>query len=94
MSEGKHVLISGKLHRIKRDKGKNKSKLTTFRPGDRFDATKKELKAFGDLITVWTPHIDVEEVNEVEGSAVTAKSESNPPVSSADDDNITDDSKE
>ncbi len=65
MAAGKHTLRSGKLHR--RDK---KSKLTTsFRPGDRFDATKRELAAFGDCIVPWEAYLSLtrDKVVEVEG---------------------------
>ena len=73
MAAGKHTLRSGKLHR--RDK---KSKLTTsFRPGDRFDATKRELAAFGDCIVTWAAYLSLtsDAVAEVEGddSKPTAK---------------------
>ncbi len=66
MAAGKHTLRSGKLHR--RDK---KSKLTTsFRPGDRFDATKRELVAFGDCIVTWEAYLSLtrDTVTEVEGA--------------------------
>ncbi len=65
MAAGKHTLRSGKLHR--RDK---KTKLTTsFRPGDRFDATERELAAFGDCIVTWPAYLSLtrDAVTEVEG---------------------------
>ena len=65
MAAGKHTLRSGKLHR--RDK---KTKLTTtFRPGDRFDATERELAAFGDCIVTWDAYLSLtrDAVTEVEG---------------------------
>ncbi len=65
MAAGKHTLRSGKLHR--RDK---KTKLTTsFRPGDRFDATERELVAFGDCIVTWAGYLSLtgDKVMEVEG---------------------------
>lgn len=66
MSEGKHVLTGGnKLHRSGKE---NKGKGTVIQPGERFDATKGELKAFGDCIGLYTESL-VEEVDEVEGSA-------------------------
>lgn len=65
MAAGKHTLRSGKLHR--RDK---KAKITTtFRVGDRFDATERELAAFGDCIITWPAYLSLtsDAVAEVEG---------------------------
>jgi len=62
---GKHTLRSGKLHR----RNKKTKITTTFRVGDRFDATERELAAFGDCIVTWPAYLSLtsDAVAEVEG---------------------------
>ena len=75
MAAGKHTLRSGKLH-LPRGKGERFRKI--IRPGDRFDATKSQLAAFGDLIITWPAYLalisdKVEEVESKDASAPTDK---------------------
>ena len=71
MAAGKHTLRSGKLH-LPREKDTRFRKI--IRPGDRFDATKSQLKAFGDLIITWPAYraLISDKVEEVEGEDVSA----------------------
>lgn len=71
MAAGKHTLRSGKLH-LPRGKGERFREI--IRPGDRFDATKSQLKAFGDLIITWPAYqaLISDKVAEVEGEDVSA----------------------
>lgn len=71
MAAGKHTLKSGKLH-LPREKGERFRKI--IRPGDRFDATKSQLKAFGDIIVTYAVYLSLisDKVEEVEGDAAPA----------------------
>lgn len=66
MAAGKHTLRSGKLH-LPREKGDRFRKI--IRPGDRFDATKSQLAAFGDIIVTHAVYLSMtsDKVEEVEG---------------------------
>lgn len=66
MAAGKHTLRSGKLHR---PRGTRERFRGVIRPGDRFDATEAELKAFGDLIITYEGYLALvsDAVEEVEG---------------------------
>lgn len=68
MAAGKHTLRSGKLHR---PRGKGERFRSVIRPGDRFDATAAELKAFGDIIITYAGYLALvsDAVDEVEGEA-------------------------
>ncbi len=69
-SAGKYTLRSGKLHRPRGESGRR----PVIRPGDRFDPTKGELKAFSDIIIPYTAYLALisDAVDEVEGDAVPA----------------------
>ena len=68
MAAGKHTLRSGKLYRAR---GKGERFRTAIRPGDRFDATEAELKAFSDIIITYSGYLALvsDAVEEVEGEA-------------------------
>lgn len=74
MAAGKHTLRSGKLH-LPRGKGERFREI--IRPGDRFDATKSQLKAFGDIIVTYPVYLSLisDKVEEVEGDDKLAPSD-------------------
>ena len=63
---GKHTLKSGKLH-LPREKDTRFRRV--IKPGDRFDATEDQLKAFGDIIVTYPVYLSLtsDKVEEVEG---------------------------